>query len=75
VGCFNSRLIQDVLRSQLGPVSNSGSLTSAESRLEVSNWCQARGYGARAVHEVPSATTAHVHCFQPAVTQSWKFVP
>ncbi|MFY0566015.1 LamG domain-containing protein [Archangium lansingense] len=75
VGCFNSGLIQDVARSQLGPVSNAGSLTSAESRLEVSKWCQARGYGAGVVQEVPSTTTAHVHCFQPAVTQSWKFVP
>ena len=47
----------------------------AESRLEVSKWCQASGYGSGVIQEVPSTTTAHVHCFQPAVTQSWKFVP
>lgn len=75
VGCFNSGLIQDVARSELGPVSTAGNFISAESRLEVSKWCQTKGYGAGLVQEVPSATTAHVHCFKPAVTQSWKLVP
>ena len=75
VGCFNSGLQTNVERSQLGPVSSLGDYTAAGSRLEVSQWCRARGYGAGVVQEIPSATAAHVHCFQPAVTASWKYAP
>ncbi|MFP2929101.1 LamG domain-containing protein [Pyxidicoccus sp. 3LG] len=75
VGCFNSGLIQDVPKDQLGPASNAGSFTSADSKLEVSRWCQARGYGAGVIQELGSGTIAHIHCFQPAVTVPWKFNP
>jgi hypothetical protein len=75
VGCFNAGLVQDVPREQLGPVSGAGNFTSADSRLEVSRWCQARGYGAGVVQEVSGGTVANVHCFQPAVTVPWKFNP
>ncbi|ATB30566.1 hypothetical protein MEBOL_004027 [Melittangium boletus DSM 14713] len=74
VGCFNSGLIQDVPRQQLGTASST-SVTSAESRLEVSKWCQARGYGAGVVQELGSGSVAQVHCFKPAVTRPWKFAP
>ncbi len=75
VGCFNSGLIQDVPKDQFGPASNAGSFTSTDSRLEVSRWCQARGYGAGVIQELGAGTIAHVHCFQPAVTVPWKFTP
>jgi hypothetical protein len=75
VGCFNSGLIQDVPKDQLGPASNAGSFTSADSKLEVSRWCQARGYGAGVIQELGAGVNANVHCFQPAVTVPWKFNP
>ncbi|MCY1021775.1 LamG domain-containing protein [Pyxidicoccus sp. MSG2] len=75
VGCFNAGLIQDVPKDQLGPVSNTGNFASTDSRLEVSRWCQARGYGAGVVQELGAGSIANVHCFQPAVTVPWKFSP
>jgi hypothetical protein len=75
VGCFNSGLIQDVPKDQLGPASNAGNFTSADSKLEVSRWCQARGYGAGVIQELAYGVTAHIHCFQPAVTVPWRFNP
>lgn len=75
VGCFNSGLIQDVAKDQLGPASNAGNFSSTDSRLEVSRWCQARGYGAGVIQELGGGTLAHVHCFQPAATAQWKFAP
>ncbi|NBC44014.1 LamG domain-containing protein [Corallococcus exiguus] len=75
VGCFNSGLRTDVEKSVLGPVSNLGDYTAPGSRLEVSQWCRTQGYGAGVVQEIPSATKAHVHCFQPAVTASWRYLP
>lgn len=75
VACFNSGLIQNVPRAQLGPASTSGNLTSAAARLEFSAWCQQRGYGAGIVQELPSSTTAEVHCFHPAATVPWRFNP
>lgn len=74
VGCFNSGLVQDVPRQQLGSASATN-VTSGASRLEVSAWCRARGYGAGVVQEQGSGSVAQVHCFQPAVTRSWKFTP
>ncbi|MCK8500414.1 LamG domain-containing protein [Myxococcus fulvus] len=75
VGCFNSGLIQDVPKDQLGPVSNSGAFMTTDSKLEVSRWCQARGYGAGVVQELGLGYLAQVHCFQPAVTVPWKINP
>ncbi|WP_224247845.1 LamG domain-containing protein [Hyalangium gracile] len=75
VGCFNSGLRQNVPWSQLGPASSTGNFAAAASRLEVSAWCQTRGYGAGVVQEIPSATEALVHCFQPSVTRPWRFMP
>jgi hypothetical protein len=75
VGCFNAGLIQDVPKDQLGPASNAGNFTSADSKLEVSRWCQGRGYGAGVVQELGAGSIANVHCFQPAVTVPWKFTP
>ncbi|RKH04947.1 LamG domain-containing protein [Corallococcus carmarthensis] len=75
VGCFNSGLQTDVEKSVLGPVSNLGDYTAPGSRLEVSQWCRTKGYGAGVVQEIPAATKAHVHCFQPAVTAAWKYLP
>jgi hypothetical protein len=75
VGCFNSGLIQDVPKDQLGPVSNAGNFGSADSKLEVSRWCQTRGYGAGVVQELSGGTLANVHCFQPSATVPWKFNP
>ena len=57
VGCFNAGLIQDVPKDQLGPASNAGNFTSADSKLEVSRWCQARGYGAGVVQELGAGTS------------------
>nr|WP_233585286.1 LamG domain-containing protein [Corallococcus sp. CA054B] len=75
VGCFNSGLRTDVEKSVLGPVSNLGDYTAPGSRLEVSQWCRTQGYGAGVVQEIPSATKAHVHCFQPAATAPWRYLP
>ncbi|WP_163777226.1 LamG-like jellyroll fold domain-containing protein [Myxococcus vastator] len=75
VACFNSGLIQNVPREQLGPAATAGNLTSAAARLEFSAWCQQRGYGAGIVQELPSSTTAEVHCFHPAATVPWRFNP
>ncbi|MCP3101503.1 LamG domain-containing protein [Myxococcus sp. K15C18031901] len=74
-GCFNAGLIQDVPKDQLGPASNSGAFGATDSKLEVSRWCQARGYGAGVVQELGAGTLANVHCFQPAVTVPWKLNP
>ncbi|MBN9687524.1 LamG domain-containing protein [Corallococcus sp. NCSPR001] len=75
VGCFNSGLQTNVEKSALGPVSNLGDYTAPGSRLEVSQWCRTQGYGAGVVQEIPSATQAHVHCFQPSVTAPWRYLP
>ncbi|ADO75992.1 LamG domain-containing protein [Stigmatella aurantiaca] len=75
VGCFNSGLVQDVPRSQLGPASTAGNFSSAEARLEISKWCQTKGYSAGVVQELSSSTAAQVHCFQAATTRPWKFLP
>ncbi len=75
VGCFNSGLIQDVPKDQLGPASNTGNFASPDSRLEVSRWCQARGYDAGVIQELGNGTIAHVHCFRAAVRVPWKFTP
>jgi len=75
VGCFNSGLVREMPRSQLGPASTAGNFSATESRLEVSAWCQGQGYSAGVVQEVGSSTTASVHCFRAATTRPWKFLP
>ena len=75
VGCFNSGLIEDVGKDKVGPASDAGRFDSADSRLEVSRYCQSRGYGAGVLQELGGGTLMHVHCFQPAATATWKLVP
>jgi len=75
VGCFNSGLIQDVAKDLLGPASSAGNFSSTDSKLEVSRWCQTRGYGAGVAQELGAGSQANVHCFQPAVTVPWKLNP
>ncbi|WP_342375395.1 LamG domain-containing protein [Myxococcus stipitatus] len=75
VGCFNSGLVMDVTKDQLGPASNSGAFMNTDSKLEVSRWCQARGYGAGVVQELGSGYLVQTHCFQPAATVPWKINP
>lgn len=75
VACFNSGLIEDVSKDKLGPASDTGDFSTGASKIEVSRYCQGRGFGAGVIQELGGGTLAHIHCFQPAATPSWKFTP
>ncbi len=75
VSCWNSDLIEDVNKSALGPACDSGNFTSTEARIEISRYCQTRGFGAGIIQELGAGTLAHIHCFQPASSTTWKLRP
>lgn len=75
VSCWNSDLIEDVNKDRLGPTCSSGNFMAAEARIEISRYCQSRGFGAGVIQELGAGTVAHIHCFQPASTTTWKLRP
>ncbi|MBL9006526.1 MAG: LamG domain-containing protein [Myxococcales bacterium] len=75
VSCWNSDLIEDVSKDRLGPACGSGNFTSTEARIEISRYCQARGFGSGVIQELGAGTVAHIHCFQPAATATWRLRP
>ena len=75
VSCWNSDLIEDVSKDRVGPTCNSGNFTSGEARIEISRYCQSRGFGAGVIQELGAGTVAHIHCFQPAATATWRLRP
>lgn len=75
VSCWNSDLIEDVNKDRLGPSCSAGNFTASEARIEISRYCQGRGFGAGLIQELGAGTVAHIHCFQPASTTTWKLRP
>lgn len=74
VSCFDSDWIGDVSTSTLG-TSCTSSLTSGACKLEIGQFCKNKGFGSGVLQEVPSSTTAHIHCFVPSAVATWKFKP
>lgn len=75
VSCWNSDLIEDVSKDRLGPACASGNFTSPDARIEISRYCQARGFGGGVIQELGAGTVAHIHCFQPAASATWRLRP
>lgn len=75
ISCFESSFEQKVDISLLGKGSRSGDLSLPESRLEVSQWCTSKGYGAGLIQSRVLDNMVSVHCFDPSVVVTWSYNP
>ena len=71
VSCFNSGLREQVDIAQLGVDDD---LFSAETRLDISQWCISQGFGAGLIQTVFSNDMVEVHCFKPSVSVNWSYI-
>lgn len=74
VSCFDSDWQGDVATSTLGTNCTSN-VTTGACRLEIGQYCKNKGFGGGVLQEMPSGSTAHIHCFVPSTVATWKFKP
>ena len=74
VSCFDAERIETVPRSTLGAACDAD-VTSGGCRMAASAFCQTRGLGGGVIEELPSASSAEVHCFSASVIGVWPYEP